>query len=514
MTQLDQAKFDDRFTRSFPGDLDGPNRPRQVHGALYSLVQPTPVRDPRLVAWSDEAGALLGVERPPEKGAAAEILGGNRVVPGMKPFATRYGGHQFGGWAGQLGDGRAMSLGEINGWEVQLKGAGPTPYSRRADGRAVLRSSIREFLCSEIMYQLGVPTTRALSLVVTGDPVIRDMFYDGHPRPEPGAICTRLSPSFVRFGHFELMLERQETDMMRSLLDYLIRNYHPELGEPNAEAYAAWFAEVCRRTAVMIVHWQRLGFVHGVMNTDNMSILGLTIDYGPYGWVDVYDPRFTPNTTDQGGRYAFGQQPVVALWNLDRLASALTAVMPEEQLVAGLEVYQQTLELGYKTMLLSKLGLTQGDDALLKDLFVLLGSVETDMTIFFRRLADVRLGAQTDAELVEPLERAYYQELTKVYRERVATWLRSYAKAVDAENVDPATRKERMNKVNPRIIPRNYLVHEVIERAEQGDYAGIEEMLEAFRTPYDDLPSGDKYDRKRPESARFAPGCSALSCSS
>ena len=284
---------------------------------------------------------MLGASPPRSStGAVAEVLGGNRVLPGMQPYAARYGGHQFGHWAGQLGDGRAITLGEVVGpdgarQDLQLKGAGPTPYSRTADGRAVLRSSVREFMCSEAMHHLGVPTTRALSLVSTGESVVRDMFYDGHPQAEPGAIVCRVAPSFVRFGNFEILAAHQELDALKRLADYVIATHFPELGAPSAEAYARWFEEICRRTAVMIAEWMRVGFVHGVMNTDNMSILGLTIDYGPYGWLEGFDPGWTPNTTDAGGRrYRYGNQPQIAQWNLVRLANALFPLI-ERQGCAG-----------------------------------------------------------------------------------------------------------------------------------------------------------------------------------
>ena len=484
MRTLEQAPFDDPFVRAFPGDGDRRNVPRQVRGVLYSLTEPTPVTDPRLVAWSDSAARLLDVERPPERGPAAELLGGNRTLPGMKVYATCYGGHQFGSWAGQLGDGRALLLGELNGWEVQLKGAGPTPYSRHADGRAVLRSSVREFLCSEIMHALGVPTTRALSLVVTGDSVVRDMYYDGNPEAETGAICSRLSPSFLRFGHFEIFAHRGETEVLNQLVDYTIERYFPGLSR------AEWFAEVCRRTAELMVHWLRVGFVHGVMNTDNMSILGLTIDYGPYGWLDDYDPGFTPNTTDRGGRYAYARQGSVALWNLDRLAIALATVIPKVELQAGLEGYIRTFETGYRQMLLAKLGLTEAEDSLIDGLLELLSAVETDMTRFFRRLASPH----------PKLDDVYYEPLTPEYLRQRDAWLEHYL----ARERDLAG----MNRVNPRIIPRNFLVQEVI----QGDSAGIEKMLEAFLDPYEERE--DNWDRLRPDWARTAPGCSALSCSS
>ncbi|MGH8074427.1 MAG: protein adenylyltransferase SelO family protein, partial [Lysobacter sp.] len=274
--------FDNAFVRDLPGDPETGPRVRQVEGAAWSAVDPTPVADPKVLAWSAEMATRLGLDAT-DVGSAqfAAVFGGNELLPGMRPFAANYGGHQFGHWAGQLGDGRAISLGEtINAagerWELQLKGAGPTPYSRTADGRAVLRSSVREFLCSEAMHHLGVPTTRALSLIDTGDEVVRDMFYDGNARPEPGAIVCRVAPSFLRFGNFELPASRGNTQLLKQLVDFCIRRDFPHLQGDGEALYAAWFDEVCARTAMMIGHWMRVGFVHGVMNTDNMSILGLT----------------------------------------------------------------------------------------------------------------------------------------------------------------------------------------------------------------------------------------------
>jgi uncharacterized protein YdiU (UPF0061 family) len=380
--QLDHVVFTNSFVDELPGEIAPSKRPRQVPGCCYSQVDPTPVRDPHLLAWSDDLAAFLGIAQPAERGPAVDVLAGNLVTASMKPFAARYGGHQFGAWAGQLGDGRAICLGEVTAadgsrWEIQLKGAGPTPYSRRADGRAVLRSSLREFLCSEAMHYLGVPTTRALSLVGTGETVIRDMFYDGDPRPEKGAVVARVAPTFVRFGNFELMAAHGERENLRLLADYVIRHYYPELGEPSDAVYGRWFQEICRRTAVMIAHWMSVGFVHGVMNTDNMSVLGITIDYGPYGWLEPYDPDWTPNTTDFGQRrYAFGQQPRVALWNLLMLAQALSPLVPDtDVLEAGLEHYRATFGDTQHAMMLRKLGLTplpqeqENDRSLIKDLY-------------------------------------------------------------------------------------------------------------------------------------------------
>src|SRR5436190_10000166 len=315
---MQTLRFDNRFVRELPADPEAGPRLRQVHGALYSLVEPTPVAAPRLIAYSREVADMLGIDETTINSPAfAEVFGGNALLDGMQPYAANYGGHQFGQWAGQLGDGRAITLGEaINAagerWELQLKGAGPTPYSRTADGRAVLRSSLREFLCSEAMNHLGVPTTRALCLVATGEDVVRDMFYDGHPQAEPGAVVCRVAPSFLRFGNFEICAARGDQALLQTLADFTITTHFPQLGAPSRDTYLRWFDEVCRRTARMLVHWMRVGFVHGVMNTDNMSVLGLTIDYGPYGWLEGYDPNWTPNTTDAGGRrYRYGHQPHV-----------------------------------------------------------------------------------------------------------------------------------------------------------------------------------------------------------
>jgi len=309
--------------------VDQDNTRRQVEHACYSFVKPTVVKDPKLVVFSSEMAEQLGLTKDECISATfPKVFSGNELLEGMAPYAQCYGGHQFGHWAGQLGDGRAINLAEVldqhNQIQVlQLKGAGPTPYSRTADGLAVLRSSVREFICSEAMHHLGVPTTRALSLVTTGEEVVRDMFYDGHPEAEPGAIVCRVAPSFLRFGSYELFASRGDIETLRTLADYTIRHHFSHLGEPSVETYIKWFDEVCQSTAKMIVEWMRVGFVHGVMNTDNMSILGLTIDYGPYGWLEPYDPNWTPNTTDASGRrYRFGHQGQIAQWNLVQLANA------------------------------------------------------------------------------------------------------------------------------------------------------------------------------------------------
>ncbi len=539
---FETLNFDNSFVRELPGDAVADNRRRQVYEASYSRVEPTPVADPTLVAWSDEVVELLGIDKKMvQTQEFVEVFGGNLLMEGMEPYAACYGGHQFGNWAGQLGDGRAITLGEVvnergERWEMQLKGAGPTPYSRTADGRAVLRSSVREFLCSEAMAHLGVPTTRALSLVLTGDPVMRDMFYDGNPEFEPGAVVCRVSPSFLRFGSFEIFAARQDSKNLKVVADYAIRHHFPELlgskDAPDADVYVAWFAEICRRTAVMIAHWMRVGFVHGVMNTDNMSILGLTIDYGPYGWLEGFDPGWTPNTTDAGQkRYRYGNQPRIGMWNVMQLGNAIFDLVGDAApLQAALDVYGQTFEATWRQMQADKLGLKnldgQADEQLIEELMSVLQLTETDMTIFYRRLADFEVaGAQerSDQELVSVLRDAYYwpdlvfEDSKKLAR--TANWLRQYAARVEVDggeagSVDQAARRAGMNAVNPKYVMRNYLAQVAIDASEKGDHSVVRELLEVMRRPYDEQPAMEHFAEKRPEWARERAGCSMLSCSS
>ena len=520
---MHSLRFDNRFVNTLPADPETGPRVRQVAGALFSRINPTPVAAPRLIAHSREVAALLDIsEAEVATNDFARVFGGNALVEGMAPYAANYGGHQFGHWAGQLGDGRAITLGEtINArgerWELQLKGAGPTPYSRSADGRAVLRSSIREFLCSEAMHHLGVPTTRALSLVATGDDVMRDMFYDGHPEYEPGAIVCRVSPSFIRFGNFELPASRNDIPLLKQLVDFTIERDFPELTDPKgSEAlYAAWFEQVCSRTAIMVAHWMRVGFVHGVMNTDNMSILGLTIDYGPYGWVDNFDPDWTPNTTDrEHRRYRFGEQPEIAYWNLTRLANALASLFATvDPLHEGLKCYVDSYRSVAADNIAAKLGLaecSETDIELMQALHSLLANAEVDMTLFFRRLADVDFVAP-----LASLSHTFYSDAKRTqYETAFIDWFARYRTRLEIDSLTMQERRARMNKANPRYVLRNYLAQEVIDRATQGDEAGIRELLEVLRRPYDDQPGKDHFCQLRPDWARQKAGCSMLSCSS
>jgi uncharacterized protein YdiU (UPF0061 family) len=511
--------FDNRFIAELPGDLTGASHSRQTQRVCWSAVRPTPVRRPVLLAFSQEVAHLLNLsEKDIRSDEFLAAFSGNRLLPGMTAYATCYGGHQFGNWAGQLGDGRAIALGEVNNqegqrWELQLKGAGITPYSRNADGRAVLRSSLREFLCSEAMHHLGIPSTRALSLIATGDSVKRDMFYDGNPAFEPGAIVCRVAPSFTRFGHFEILAARGEHELLQRLVDFTLSRDFPHISGP--DYFAEWFNQVCASTAKLVVEWLRVGFVHGVMNTDNMSILGLTIDYGPYGWMDNFDPGWTPNTTDaQWRRYCLSQQPPVARWNLERLAEALYTVAPARStLDEGLAHFDATLQTGLSAMLAAKFGLLEwkDDDAgLVNEIFELMQRAEVDMTEFFRALAEIK----QQSPQVAALHNAFYRdELYQSHRELFTHWLQRYVARLARQNESDETRGIRMNQVNPRFILRNYLAQQAIDAAMQDDLSWISRLMDSARHPYDDRHPPE-LTAKRPDWAINKPGCSMLSCSS
>lgn len=528
---MQRLTFDNRFTRELPGDPITDNYTRQVSDCLWSAVQPTPVKQPKLLAYSPEVAEMLGLSaqdmQDPE---LIQTLGGNGTLDGMFTYATRYGGHQFGHWAGQLGDGRAIYLGELihadKRYELQLKGAGETPYSRSADGRAVLRSSLREFLCSEAMHHLGVPTTRALSLVTTGDQVVRDMFYNGNPQLEPGAIVCRVAPSFTRFGHFEILASREEFSLLKHLIGFTLNrdfaDWWPSTGlkldinNPTPELIEAWFEEVCARTAVMIAHWMRVGFVHGVMNTDNMSILGLTIDYGPYGWIDNFDPGWTPNTTDaQGKRYCFGRQPDIARWNLERLADALGTILPSTQgLEAGLASYDQTYFNALTRSLADKFGFNRwqdGDGELINQIFEFMTRAEIDQTLFFNQLAEITL----ESPQVSTLKNAFYTEKGwQHFHQDIQAWLTTYCQRLAQSQASSEERLKRMGAANPVYVLRNYLAQEAIDLATTGDISRLLELLEVLRQPYTRQASKEKFAEKRPDWARQKAGCSMLSCSS
>jgi len=533
--------FDNRFTRELPQDPITDNYTRLVEDCLWSHVTPTPVKNPQLLAYSPEVASLLGLTaadmQDPE---LIQTLGGNGALTGMVTYATRYGGHQFGHWAGQLGDGRAIFLGELmhdnKRFELQLKGVGETPYSRRADGRAVLRSSLREFLCSEAMHHLGVPTTRALSLFTTGNAVVRDMFYDGNPQIEQGAVVCRVAPSFTRFGHFEILASKGELDLLKQLIrftidrdfaDWRINNkielpYSPiwtrgvGVNDLESSTITDWFEEICERTAILLAHWMRVGFVHGVMNTDNMSILGLTIDYGPYGWVDNFDPGWTPNTTDaQGRRYCFGRQPDIARWNLERLADALATILPDTiGLADGIAHFDSVYMRELTSSLAGKFGLDAWQDTdgeMVNRVFELMTRAEVDMTLFFTHLAQIDIQQPS----IESLKIAFYTEQGYGnFQAEFATWLTQYAKRVQSSALNATARLTTMQRHNPRYVLRNYMAQEAIDLAETGDNSRLLTLLTLLQNPYTAQAGMEQFEVKRPDWARQKAGCSMLSCSS
>lgn len=528
MSHLQHTQFKDNFSASLPADPLTENRPRPVSQAAYSWVSPEPVCAPKTVAYSKELFTVLGwPESEASSDTFAQVFSGNQLLSGMRPYAMCYGGHQFGHWAGQLGDGRAINLGGIDTateghLTLQLKGAGPTPYSRRADGRAVLRSSLREFLCSEAMYHLGIPTTRALSLVSTGEQIERDMFYDGHPELEPGAVVCRVAPSFIRFGHFELPTARQDDQLLEQLVRYCLKYDYDGKYACDRDGLVHWFREICLRTADLMVQWMRVGFVHGVMNTDNMSILGLTLDYGPYGWLEAYDPQWTPNTTDaQGRRYCYGKQPEIAQWNLMALANGIYPLIGESQpLEEALTEYAKHYQSSWRHMMCGKLGLVphnqSTDEALILELFSLMSAVEADWTLFFRALSQWDPHTQAKEDKLDSIVETFYlaEKFRGEVKQRWLLWLTGFADRVLKEAQSASTRLSKMNSVNPIYIMRNYLVHQAIEQVEQGNLSILERLMSAMRQPYDETDSFVELAGKRPDWAQHQAGCSMLSCSS
>ncbi len=525
-----QLNIKDTFNKELPADPIPENTRRQVEKAAFSYATPKKTAAPKLLCASKETADLIGLSSADlNSDSFLKVFSGNEVLAGTKPYAMCYGGHQFGHWAGQLGDGRAINLTEVEHqgktWALQLKGAGPTPYSRSADGLAVLRSSIREFLCSEAMFHLGVPTTRALSLALTGDEVLRDVLYNGNSAYEKGAVVCRVAPSFIRFGNFEIFASRRDTETLKKLVDYTIKHHYPHLGAPSKETYIAFMREVAQRTMKMIVHWQRVGFVHGVMNTDNLSILGLTIDYGPYGWLEGYDHGWTPNTTDrQQKRYRFENQPDIGLWNLLKLANALYPLIEDAKpLEAILHEYKSHYEPAYQQMMKDKLGLEDAyeeDSKLIEQLEEVLHLTETDMTIFFRNLANFKketnVDAAIDKEFLNPVLAAFYkpEELTGPTLAYWKAWFANYAARLKVANSSDDIRKVKMDSVNPKYVLRNYMAQVAIDAADNGDYQLIKDFLELLRNPYSEQPAMEKWFAKRPEWARHKVGCSMLSCSS
>lgn len=469
--------------------------------AFFTELPPTPLPEPHLVSLNAPLAQALGLD--PERlrqDDAVRAFSGSLPIEGARPLATVYSGHQFGVWAGQLGDGRALLLGELDTpagpMEIQFKGAGRTPYSRMGDGRAVLRSSIREYLCSEAMHGLGIPTTRALIVTGSPQPVIRETV-------ESASVVTRVAPSFIRFGHFEHFSANGLTDELRRLADFVIDAFYPGCREAGGNPYARLLEAVSARTADLLAQWQAVGFCHGVMNTDNMSVLGLTIDYGPFQFLDAFNPAHICNHSDHGGRYAYHRQPNVAYWNLFCLGQALLPLMDEQQqALDALEPYKTRFPAALTRRMGAKLGLadTRDDDAtLIEELMQLMAKDAVDFTILFRRLCDAVDGA------IEPVRDLFLQ------RESFDAWAARWRERLQAQpGFDATATATAMRRVNPRIVLRNHLAQIAIQRAEQGDFGEVDRLLKALSAPYDEHEGEDDLAAFPPDWAQHI----EISCSS
>nr|WP_299246322.1 YdiU family protein [uncultured Halomonas sp.] len=492
--KLDSLQFDNAWTR--------------LPEAFYSGVTPTPWRNARVLDVSPLGAAQLDMDPDSiDRERLAALMAGRELLPGMTPIAQKYTGHQFGTYNPALGDGRGLLLGEAvtsqGPMDLHLKGAGQTPYSRFGDGRAVLRSSIREYLAGEAMSGLGIPTTTALAVAVNDERVMRE-------RVEPGATLLRLSPSHARFGHVEWLYQRRKVEDMQTLLWHLIHRHRPEFAEAEAP-FDAFFADVVERTANLIAAWQAYGFVHAVMNTDNMSLLGLTLDYGPYAFMERYTPDWTPNHTDAGGRYAFDQQPGVGLWNLTVLAQSLTPLVDVERLRAMLDEYEPALQRTYAQLMRARLGLTAkpdaaspGDASLVAAWLKLLEQHQADFHNAFRALGAYRGGDDSRRELAQALNIAQDDA-------SLMAWLESYDRRLGEESRGPEARKRAMDAVNPCYVLRTHLAQEVIEAAEAGDSAPLRCFRERLASPFS-RHEGDGDDWFLPPAVNAPPVC--LSCSS
>jgi uncharacterized protein YdiU (UPF0061 family) len=465
---------------------------------FYSKVIPQGISDPYLIAISKSCAGLLELSDI-ESDDFVALMSGNKLLPQMQPLAALYSGHQFGVYNPQLGDGRALLLGDITTsqgkhFDIQLKGAGSTPYSRSADGRAVLRSSIREFLCSEAMAGLGIATTRALSIVGSDMPVYRE-------EVEPAAVVARIAPSHIRFGSFEIFHYTNRPEHVKQLADHVISIHLPDLLELE-NPYAGLLQYVVSSTAKLIAHWQSVGFCHGVMNTDNMSILGITIDYGPFAFLDDYQPKFICNHSDTTGRYAFDQQPSIGLWNLNALAHSLSTLVTKEEIVASLGLYEQELVTTFSSVMRAKLGLTiehATDQTLISGLLKLMASNQSDYTNTFRSLAKFKQDGSN-----ETLRNDF------VDRQAFDAWAEQYSARLLTENSADEIRSKAMNKVNPKFILRNYLAQTAIDAAMHKDFSEVQSLLAVLSAPYDEHPEFEHYASTPPDWGKTL----EISCSS
>ena len=475
----------------------------RLPGAFYAKLNPTPFSSsPYLVSFNPAAGELIDLNLDEAKRPEfAGLFGGGMLAAGMDPLAMLYSGHQFGVYVPQLGDGRAILLGEARNargerWDLHLKGAGMTPFSRDGDGRAVLRSTIREYLCSEAMHALGIPTTRALCIIGSDDKIYREQV-------ETGAMLLRMAPSHVRFGTFEIFYYRKQYDWLKLLADFVIDGHFVHLRD-SADKYVRFFGEVVERTARLIARWQAVGWAHGVMNTDNMSILGLTLDYGPFGFIDDYDAGFVCNHSDHNGRYAFNQQPYIGLWNLSCLAQALLPLGEKEALKAGLDAYTPMFEREYLSLMRAKFGLTETrdeDDALIREFLGLLQDSHADYTIVFRGLGTF---ASAPGRKNEHLRDHF------VNRDRFDAWALRYGARLQSEGSDDLVRHAAMNLVNPKYVLRNYLAQLAIERAQEKDFSEVDRLLAVLQRPFTEQQGMNAYASPPPNWGKHL----SVSCSS
>lgn len=504
------------FTDIFPGDISGNTIQRNTPKVLFATVEPAGFDGPKLIAFNQTLSEEIGLGTYEEKDL--DFLVGNNLPENIRTYSTAYAGHQFGNWAGQLGDGRAILAGEIinkegKKTEIQWKGAGATPYSRHADGRAVLRSSVREYLMSEAMFHLGVPTTRALSLAFTGEDVVRDMMYNGNPQLEKGAVVIRTAESFLRFGHFELMASQKEYDTLQDLIDFTVDQYFPEVTSDGVQKYKDFFENLCKRTADLMTEWFRVGFVHGVMNTDNMSILGLTIDYGPYSMMDEYDLNFTPNTTDlPGRRYAFGKQGQISQWNLWQLANALHPLIKDETFLENtLNSYGTYFWEAHDKMLCRKFGfdeLRESDEEFFTNWQGLMQELQLDYTLFFNQLEKLN----SESEVKSLFEQVSYMGLNEEKNRKLEDFAKKYLERISSNIIPKEESISLMKRTNPKFTLRNYLLYECIDEINAGKSDLFEKLTHALENPYQELYP--EFSVKRPSKYDDTSGCSTLSCSS
>ncbi|MBY6197670.1 protein adenylyltransferase SelO [Vibrio hangzhouensis] len=474
MSLLDEVSISHRFS--------------ELPDNFYTLVEPTPLKNVRWVAWNSDLALELGFpEDVRQDFALLNSLSGTKAHASFKPLAMKYAGHQFGIYNPDLGDGRGLLLGEITSqkgtvYDLHLKGAGQTPYSRMGDGRAVLRSTIREYLCSEAMSGLGIPTTRALAMMVSDSPVYREDV-------EQGALLVRAAETHIRFGHFEHFFYSGQHDALKLLADKALSWYFPDC-QQEKQPHAAMFSEIVRLTAEMIAHWQAQGFAHGVMNTDNMSILGQTFDYGPFGFMDDYEPGYICNHSDYQGRYSFDNQPSIALWNLTALAHALTPLISRVELDRSLETFSPILQSRYSQQMREKFGLLSkrsDDGEFFNDSFALMQQERVDYSRFFRELANIDInGGESLVDLF-------------IDRNKAVNWLERYKKRSTDEEVSLTQRSDKMRQVNPKFILRNYLAQQAIELAQKGDFSMVASLSKVLQSPYSEHQDFEQFSALPPE---------------